>query len=177
MYNNQIKDAIEAANADYQKLMNMATNTSTTKHPEEEAIKDKWLMAEGFAPIITPEKEIKFVPKPKHATELIQNYQKGQNSMSNETLTKAYPFLQYAIDNYIPVLDGDIQSLQNGDLSQQYLNENIMRLMKEGIKEAIEATGGYSKQGKMMVAKAANVAQAANILSNSTEASKQLGGE
>lgn len=176
MYTNKIRDAIEAANSDYQKLMNIATDTPNTKNPEEDAIKNKWLMAEGFHPVLTPEKEIKWIPKTPQPTEAISNYQKGANSMSNETLTKAYPFLQYAIDNYIPVVDDHIKGVQSGDLTQQYLNETIMKLIREGIKEAVESTGGYSKQGKMQVAKASSIEQAGSILQN-LSAVKQIGGE
>lgn len=175
MYSTKIKEAIEAANSQYASLMNKATNTTEAKHPEEDAIKNKWLLAEGFKPVITPEKEIKWVPKVKQPTEAIQNYQKAQNSMSPETLVQAYPFLQYAIKNYIPVVESLVKSLQSGDISQQYLNEMLTKLAKEGVIEAVKATGGEGKQGAMKLAKAADAKQAAALLDSSSTAVKQLG--
>lgn len=175
MYSTKIKEAIEAANSQYASLMNKATNTTEAKHPEEEAMKNKWLLAEGFKPVITPEKEIKWIPKTKQPTEAIQNYQKAQNSMSPETLVQAYPFLQYAIKNYIPVVESLVKSVQSGDISQQYLSEMITKLTKEGITEAVKATGGDGKQGQMQIAKAASAKQAAAILGSSSTAVKQLG--
>ncbi|OZU14470.1 hypothetical protein CCO48_02425 [Salmonella enterica subsp. enterica serovar Altendorf] len=177
MYSNQVKQAIESANANYSKLMDIATNTQQKEQPEEEAVKNKWLLAEGFRPVMTPEKEVKWIPKPQHATDAIKNYQKGLNSMSNETLVQAYPFIQYAVDNYIPVVEDLVKKVQNGDHSQQYLNEMILKLMKEGVKEAVEKTGGNAKQGSMKIAKTSSAAQAAMLLSNSTSAAKQLGGD
>lgn len=177
MYSTKIKEAIEAANSQYTSLMNKATNTTEAKHPEEEAIKNKWLLAEGFKPIITPEKEIKWIPKTKQPTEAIQNYQKGMNSMSNETLVQAYPFLQYSIKNYIPVVEQLIKGVQDGDLSQQYLNEMIAKLAIEGIEEALSKTGGLSKQGQMQLAKASSAEQAAQLINSSTTAISQVGGE
>ncbi|WP_281080290.1 hypothetical protein [Klebsiella quasivariicola] len=177
MYSTKIKEAIEAANSQYASLMNKATNTTEAKHPEEEAMKNKWLLAEGFKPVITPEKEIKWIPKTKQPTEAIQNYQKGMNSMSNETLVQAYPFLQYAIKNYIPVMEQLIKGVQSGDLSQQYLNEMIAKLAIEGIEEAINKTGGMSKQGQMQLAKASSAEQSAQLINSSSTAIKQVGGE
>ncbi|EPB7326762.1 hypothetical protein ACRRRY_004644, partial [Salmonella enterica subsp. enterica] len=70
-----------------------------------------------------------------------------------------------------------VKKVQNGDHSQQYLNEMILKLMKEGVKEAVEKTGGNAKQGAMQIAKTSSAAQAAMLLSNSTSAAKQLGGD
>lgn len=177
MYSYKVREAIESANSNYKSLMDIATNTTKHEAPEEEAVKNKWLMAEGFHPVITPEKEIKWVPKPKHPTDVIQDYQKGTNSMSNETLVQAYPFLQYAVENYLPVVQSLVQSVQSGDMSQQYLNEMLAKLMKQGVDEAVNKTGGASKQGKMLIAKATNAQQAYEIISNSATAAKQLGGD
>lgn len=176
MYSYKVKQVVDDALSSYHKMLDMATDTPQKEQPEEEAIKNKWLLAEGFRPVITPEKEVKWVPKPQHATDAIKNYQKGLNSMSNETLIQAYPFIQYAIDNYIPVVEDLVKKVQNGDHSQQYLNEMILKLMKEGVKEAVEKTGGNAKQGAMQIAKTSSAAQAAMLLSNSTSAAKQLGG-
>ncbi|APY72376.1 hypothetical protein ZX68_000318 [Salmonella enterica subsp. enterica] len=177
MYSYKVKQVVDDALSSYHKMLDMATDTPQKEQPKEEAVKNKWLLAEGFRPVMTPEKEVKWIPKPQHATDAIQNYQKGLNSMSNETLVQAYPFIQYAIDNYIPVVEDLVKKVQNGDHSQQYLNEMILKLMKEGVKEAVEKTGGNGKQGAMQIAKTSSAAQAAMLLSNSTSAAKQLGGD
>lgn len=177
MYSTKVKEAIEAANSQYTSLMNKATNTTEAKNPEDEVLKNKWLLAEGFKPVITPEKEIKWIPKVKQPTEAIQNYQKSMNSMSPETLVQAYPYLQYAIKNYIPVVEQLVKQVQSGDLSQQYLDENIAKLAIEGVAEALNATGGLSKQGKMELAKASSVEQSAQLINSSVSAISQVGGE
>ncbi|EPT9873092.1 hypothetical protein ACVTW2_000677 [Escherichia coli] len=177
MYNSKIRDAIESANADYSKLMAQATGTSTERHPQEEMVKNKWLAAEGFKPVITPEKEIKWIPNIPVPSQRVDSVQKGQNSMSNETLIKAYPFLQHAVDHYIPVMEDLFNKYQEGDHSWQYLMEQASVFMKQGIKEAVESTGGMSKQGKMELAKAASVYESAELIANSNKATEQLGGE
>ncbi|MDO3814248.1 hypothetical protein PL222_00860 [Salmonella enterica] len=176
MYSNQVKQAIESANANYSKLMDIATNTQQKEQPEEEAIKNKWLLAEGFRPVMTPEKEVKWIPKPQHATDSIQNYQKGLNSLSNESIVDQYPFMQYAIDNYVPVVEDLVKKVLNGDHTQQYLSEMIFKLKVEGIKEAVNATGGLSKQGNSKLGNSANIYQTAALLAKSPSAVKALGG-
>lgn len=176
MYSYKIKQAIESANDDYSKLMDIATNSNQKKQPEEEAIENRWLLAEGFVPIITPQKEKKWVPKPKHSTDSIQNYQKGMNSLSNESIVALYPFMQYAIDNYVPVVGDLVSKVLNGDHSQQYLSEMLLKLKIEGIKEAVNATGGIEKQGNNQLGNSANIYQTAAILSSSPKAVKALGG-
>lgn len=177
MYSQEVKDALAQTKADLNKMMSVALGSSSDKHPEDEAIKDRWLMSEGFKPIITPQKEILWIPNAPKPTEQIAGVQKGQNSMSNETLMQAYPFLKYAVDNYIPVVESLCSSVQAGDMSMQYLGEMVAKLMKEGVTEAVEKTGGSSKQGAMMLSKAASAAEAASIISSSSTAVKQLGGE
>lgn len=176
MYSNKVRQAIESANANYSKLMDIATNTQQTEQPQEEAIKNKWLLAEGFRPVMTPEKEVKWVPKPQHPTDAIQPYQKSLTAMSNETMVEAYPMMQHAIKNYWPVVEHLAGEVKNGNMSLQKMIETILKLTYEGTSEAIKATGGMSKQGAMQIAKAANPADAAMILSSSPKAIGQLGG-
>ncbi|HCT9982775.1 TPA: hypothetical protein OUD88_002865 [Enterobacter hormaechei] len=175
MYSEKINSALSQTQSNYDQLMSLALGSSqNNKHPQEEALKDKWLAAEGFRPVITPTKDIVWTPKPKQPTENLQNYQKGLNSVSPETLVKQYPFLQYAIDNYIPACDSLVQSVKDGDMSLQYLDEMVMVMIKEGLEEALKATGGMSAQGKGALSKSTSAEESAAIIMSSPNAAKQL---
>lgn len=144
----------------------------------EKAEKEKALHEEGFIKYVTPEMQDVWIPAPKAPTSAIQDYQKGFSSMSPETLREVYPFLQHAEKHYIPIIDQLHDQVNKGEISLQYVQEAIIKMILEGTKEAIDATGGMSKQGDSPIAKASSNAQAMAIYAKSPTAVKELmGGE
>lgn len=174
MYNTDINNAISAAKAQAETLMSKALSQPITKGGMSDEAKEVALVQEGFRPIVTPEKDVKWIPRPKPATSTIQSFQKGLSSMSIETLANRYPLLQYAEKNFHPVIDAIIEGVQKGDYSMQYLYEIIGKFTKEGISEAIKNTGGMKEQGKGMLANSDGAAESGAILANSVKAYKEI---
>lgn len=174
-YYSNMDEALNYAVNNYQKIVNRAL--SQAEQNEDEA-KDKAmnraLMIEGFRPIVTPDKQVLFVPKPKMPTEKIANHQKIVSSMSPEQLQTSYPFLQYAIKHFIPVVEELVTKVQNQDISLQYFQEQMLALMKGGTDEAVKNTGGNSAQGKGSISKSTSPESTAAIILKEKNTYKQL---
>lgn len=161
--------------SNYDKLMSLALGSAQDKKNEakDEAM-TKALIAEGFRPIVTPDKQIQFIPKKALPTDIIKPSQKLSASMSGELLQSTYPFLQYAEKNFIPVMEHLIQGVQNGDYSIQHFQEQTMALIKGGIEEAIKATGGVKAQGKGKLADSTTPEETMSIIMSEKQAYKDL---
>lgn len=174
-YFSNIDEALSASTSNYQKLISRALGGAEAN--EDEA-KDKAmnhaLMVEGFRPIVTPDKQIQWVPKPKMPTQKIANHQKIVSSMSPEQLQSSYPFLQYAIKHFIPVVEELVTKVQNQDISLQYFQEQMLALMKGGTDEAVKNTGGNSAQGKGSISKSTSPESTAAIILKEKNTYKQL---
>lgn len=174
-YFSNIDEALSASTSNYQKLISRALGEAEAN--EDEA-KDKAmnhaLMVEGFRPIVTPDKQVQWVPKAKMPTQKIANHQKLVSSMSPEQLQSSYPFLQYAIKHFIPIVDGLADSVQNQDISLQYFQEQMLALMKGGVDEAVNNTGGTSAQGKGSIAKSTSPEETAALILKEKNTYKQL---
>ncbi|HBV5677812.1 TPA: hypothetical protein MD163_004952 [Klebsiella aerogenes] len=174
-YFSNIDEALSASTSNYQKLISRALGEAEAN--EDEA-KDKAmnhaLMVEGFRPIVTPDKQIQWVPKPKMPTQKIANHQKIVSSMSPEQLQTSYPFLQYAIKHFIPAVEDLVTKVQNQDISLQFFQEQMLALMKGGTDEAIKNTGGNSAQGKGSISKSTSPESTAAIILKEKNTYKQL---
>lgn len=174
-YFSNIDEALSASTSNYQKLISRALGEAEAN--EDEA-KDKAmnhaLMVEGFRPIVTPDKQVQWVPKAKMPTQKIANHQKLVSSMSPEQLQSSYPFLQYAIKHFIPIVDGLADSVQNQDISLQYFQEQMLALMKGGVDEAVKNTGGTSAQGRGSIAKSTSPEETAALILKEKNTYKQL---
>lgn len=174
-YYNDVDDALQQVTTGHKSLIDIALGRAQEKKADDEdAVLNKVLMAEGFRPIVTPEKEVKWVPKKPQPTDVIKPYQKASTSMSPELLQQTYPFLQYAEQHFIPVVEQLVQGVQNQDFSMQYLQEKILEFMHGGLDEAIKATGGMKEQGKGSVADSSSAAQTAVTLHSEKQAYKAL---
>lgn len=165
---------MEQVNSQVNEWISSAMQSGNSKR--EDAEKEKRLREEGFISYITPDKQEVWVPAPQAPTSAIQDYQKGFSSMSPETLREVYPFLQHAEKHFIPVIDELHDSVNKGEVSLQYVQEAIIKMILQGTKEAIDATGGMSKQGDSPVAKASSNAQAMAIYAKSPTAVHELMG-
>lgn len=174
-YFNTVDEALNAATGNYSKLLNMALGESEeSKNEAKDKAMNHALMVEGFRPIVTPDKQEVWIPRPKMPTDKIGNHQKMVSAMSPEALRNAYPFLQYAEKNFIPVVEQLVQQVQNQDISLQYFQEQLIALMKGGVEEAVKNTGGHSAQGKGSLAKSTSPEKSAAILLKEKNAYKQL---
>lgn len=170
-----IMNALKQADADYSAHTSLALSAvQNSKNEAKDEAMNKALLAEGFRPFITPDKQEIFIPKPKVATDDIYAYQKNSSSMSGELLMQTYPFLQYAVKNFLPVMDGLIEGVQNQDFSLQHLKEQTIALAQGGLEEAIKATGGHSAQGKGSIADSTSAQETAEIIMKEKNAYKQL---
>lgn len=168
---------MEQVNARFNDWINQATSSYGSK--ADDAEKEKRLREEGFTSYITPEKQEVWIPRPEAPTSAIQDYQKGFSSMSPETIKEVYPMLQYVQENFFPVVDQLHDAVKNNEISLQFVQEKIIAMILEGTKEAIDKTGGMSKQGNSAVAKASSNAQAVATYAKSPKAGQQvlLGGD
>jgi hypothetical protein len=174
-YYSEVDNSLENATSNYDKLISMALGTAqSNKDEQKEAAMNKALLAEGFRPVITPDKQEMWIPKPKVASDDIQPFQKSTASMSPELLQQTYPFLQYAEKHFIPVVEQLVTGLQNQQISLQYFQEQLLALMNGGVDEAVKATGGYGKQGKGAVAESTSAAETAAIIRKEKNAYKML---
>lgn len=172
---NDIAQALKAANDDYNNALSVARGASEDrKNAQKEEMMNKALLAEGFIPYVTPDKQIVHIPKPKVATDDVFAYQKMTSSMSPELLKQTYPFLQYAEKNFIPQMEALIQGVKNKQFSYQFLQEQTMAMLHGGLDEAIKATGGMSKQGKGSIADSSSAKETAAILTKEKKAYEQL---
>lgn len=170
-----IMNALKQADADYNAHNNLAISAvQNNKEQAKDEAMNKALVAEGFRPFITPDKQEIFIPKPKVATDDIYSFQKGSGSMSGNLLMQTYPFLQYAVKNFLPVMDNLIEGVQNQDFSLQHLKEQTLALAQGGLDEAIKATGGMSKQGNGSIASSTSAKETAEIIMKEKNAYKQL---
>lgn len=165
---------MEQVNSQINEWISSATQSGNSKR--EDAEKEKRLREEGFISYITPDKQEVWVPAPHAPASSVQDYQKGFSSMSPETLREVYPFLQHIEKHYIPVVDQLHDQVNKGEISLQYVQEAIIKMILEGTKEAIDATGGMEKQGNSAVAKASSNAQAVAIYAKNPKAVEQLMG-
>lgn len=170
-----IMNALKQADADYSAHTSLAL--SAVQHSKDEAkdeAMNKALLAEGFRPFITPDKQEIWMPKPKVATDDIHAFQKSSGSMSGNLLMQTYPFLQYAVKNFLPVMDSLIEGVKNQDFPLQHLKEQTLALAQGGLDEAIKATGGLGKQGKGSIADSTSAKETAEIIMKEKNAYKQL---
>ncbi|WP_369136411.1 hypothetical protein [Klebsiella variicola] len=168
-------EALNAATGSYNKLMSIALGEAKDEKEEvSDKVKNAALLTEGFRPIVTPDKQIKWVPKPKQPSDALHTFQKMQASMSPETLREQYPFLQYAEKHFIPVVEELVQGLQNQTYSIQYFQEQMLALTKGGLKEAIDNTGGMSKQGKGSISNSTSAEETARLIMKEKNAYKQV---
>ena len=165
---------MEQVNARFNDWINQATSSYSSK--ADDAEKEKRLREEGFVSYITPEKQEVWIPRPEAPTSAIQDYQKGFSSMSPETLKEVYPLMQHVQDHFFPAIDQLHDLVTKNEISMQSVQEAIIKMILEGTQEAIDATGGNSKQGNSAVAKASSNAQAVAIYAKNKQAVKQLMG-
>ncbi len=165
---------MEQVNSQVNEWISSAMQGGNSKR--EDAEKEKRLREEGFVSYITPDKQEVWIPAPKAPTSSVQDYQKGFSSMSPETLRDTNPYLQYMIQHYIPVVDQLHDSVNKGEISLQYVQEAIIKMILEGTKEAIKNTGGMAKQGQSPVNKASSNAQAVAMYAKNPSAVNQLMG-
>lgn len=170
-----VDEALNSELGNYEKLLSRALGSAEV---DEDKAKDDAmnhaLMVEGFRPVVTPDKQIQWVPKPKMPTQKIANHQKIVSSMSPELLQQRYPFLQYAIKHYIPVVEELVNQVQNKDISLQYFQEQMLALMKGGTDEAVKNTGGHSAQGKGSIADSTSAKESAALILKEKNTYKQL---
>lgn len=172
---NDISQALKMANDDYNNALSVARGASQDrKNAVENEAKNKALLAEGFRPYITPEKQEIWMPKPKVATDDIMTYQKAASSMSPELLQQTYPFLQYAIKHFIPQMDSLVDGVQKQQFSLQFLQEQTLAMAQGGLEEAIKATGGHKAQGKGSIADSTSAKETADIIMKEKKAYEQL---
>lgn len=174
-YFNTVDEALQNATENSNKLMSIALgNANDKKEDQKEEGLNKALIVEGFRPIVTPDKQIQWVPKPHKPTDKLQSFQKAASSMSPELLQQTYPFLQYAEKHFLPVVDQLIDGLQNQTFSLQYFQEQLLALAKGGLQEAIKNTGGHAAQGKGSIADSTSAKQSAEIILKEKKAYEQL---
>lgn len=173
-YASKYDELMQGVNAQFNDWVAQATSSAGSK--VEDAQKEQRLKEEGFVSYITPDKQEIWIPAPKAPTSAIADYQKGFSSMSPETLKEQYPFLQYACDHFLPVIDELHDGVNDQSISLQYVQEMIIKLILEGVHEAIDNTGGMDAQGKSAVAKASSNAQAVATYAKNPDAVKQLAG-
>lgn len=172
---------IEKGNQQYESLMNIAkgdmggANAPSIENMSDSQ-KDKWLLAKGYRPDIKPNGDTEWIMPKKTPIERISQAQKIKGSMSPESLKATYPFLQYYIDNYIPVvmqLAGQVSD-PSIMMSEQAFSEAIDKLNKNGLKQAIDATGGMSAQGKGKLAQSSSYEESQRILARYPNAINEL---
>lgn len=174
-YYDKVDTSLENATSNYDKLISLALGTAqSNKDEEKDAMLNKALLAEGFRPIITPDKQEMWIPKPKQPTDSIHPFQKSLTSMSPELLQQTYPFLQYAEKHFIPVAEQLVTGLNNQQISLQYFQEQLLALMQGGVDEAVKATGGHGKQGKGAIAESTSAEETAAIIRKEKNAFKML---
>lgn len=172
---NDIQNALKQSNDDFNNALSAARGASQDrKQQAKDEAMNKALVSEGFRPYITPTKQEVWLPKPKVASDNILTYQKATASMSPELLLQTYPFLQYAVKNFIPNMDELIEGVQNQTFSYQYLQEMTLAMAQGGLEEAIKATGGHAAQGKGSIANSSSAKETAEIIMKEKKAYEQL---
>lgn len=175
-YHQSINSALQESDNSYEKLMAIALGQNN-KNPMVDSAENKILLAEGYKPVLKPNKEWEWVKPKKTPADLIQNYQKVISSVSPELMSQLTPALQYAEKNYLPLIDrmvADIHDPSKG-MSEQYLIEQIYNMTNgQGAKNAIKNTGGMKEQLVGPLAKSSDSNQTGALLRNSTAAYNYL---
>lgn len=175
-YRKDVNTALQNDGDNYSKWISYALGEQN-KSPMVDSAENKVLMAEGYRPVLKPNKEWEWVKPKKSPAELIASYKKELASVSPQLFAQLVPALQYAQKNYIPILDGIIDKVAdpNSNADEQYMMEQIVSMAtQQGAKNAIEATGGMKEQLKGPLSDSSNINQTASLVRSKASAYKYL---
>ncbi|SXD86830.1 hypothetical protein [Klebsiella quasivariicola] len=175
-YHKDVNTALQNDSDNYSKWMSIAMGDND-KSPMIDSAENKVLMAEGYRPVLKPNKEWEWVKPKKTPAELIAGYKKELASVSPQLFAQLVPALQYAQKNYLPILDKIVEQVGSADsnISEQYMMEQIASMAtQQGAKNAIEATGGMKEQLKGPLADSSNINQTASLVRSKANAYKYL---
>lgn len=175
-YFQSINDALKSTGDNKQAWLNIANGTAN-KSPAQDSAENKILMAEGYRPVLKPNKQWEWVKPKKTPADLIQNYQKVISSVSPELMSQLVPIMQYMEKNYLPIIDrlaADVHDQKVGT-SEQFMIEQIYNLTHgDNLKTAIKNTGGMKEQLVGPLAKSGDSSQTGSLLASSPRAAKYL---
>lgn len=175
-YFQSINDALKNSDDNKQTWLSIANGTAS-KSPMEDSAENKILLAEGYKPVLKPNKEWEWVKPKKTPADLIQNYQKVMSSVSPELMSQLVPVMQYYEKNALPMIDRMVQDVHDDKvgMSEQYLIEQIYNMTHgDNLKTAIKNTGGMKEQMVGPLAKTGSSNQTGSLLASSPSAAKYL---